>query len=347
LQLRTLNIATRKKTGSLERGLSIFVLFILGGIGATVFGLQFRHNPANDSLLVRGTSSPDPSPERVSQGIGFPAPENLFPAGPAEFFPPENLSDKINGKAELYLSSGVRKLTTQRFRLKGASDAWIEIFRYDMGKTTNGFAVYSAQMRDDGVRLNLTPFSYRTENGHFFLHGHTYVEIIGSGSTQEEMDAREALAEALVAANPGSSEVFDELLLFPEPNLNSESISLISTDAFGFEGLDNVFTASYGLGGIEVTVFLSRRESPSEATAYASAYYTFLLANGGKAVESKAFNAETARLVEILDTFELIVTKGAILAGVREAPDQAAAETLGRLLVDHLVETQRRGEATQ
>jgi len=241
----------------------------------------------------------------------------------------------------------VVKLTTQRFRLKGASDAWIEVFQYDMGKPVNGFAVYSAQMRDDGPRLNLTPFSYRTENGHFFLNGHTYVEIIGSGSTQQETAAREALAEALVAANPDSSGVFDELLLFPEPNLNRESISLISTDAFGFEGLDNVFTASYDLSGIELTVFLSQRESPSKAMAHALAYYTFLLANGGKAVESKAFNAETARLVEILDTFELIVTKGAILAGVREAPDQAAAERLGRLLVDHLVETQRTGEATQ
>jgi hypothetical protein len=296
---------------------------------------------------MHGTSSLDPSPDRVSQGLGFPVPENLVSIGPAEFFPPENLSDKINGKAELYLSSGVIKLTTQRFRLKGASDAWIEVFQYDMGKPTNGFAVYSAQMRDDGVRLNLTPFSYRTENGHFLLDGHTYVEIIGSGSTQEETAAREALAEALVGANPDASLVFDELRLFPETYLNRESISLISTDAFGFEGLENVFTASYDLSGIEVTVFLSRRESPSEAMAYALAYYTFLLANGGKAVESKAFKAETARLVEVLDTFELIVTKGSILAGVREAPDPATAEKLGQLLIDHLAETQRTGEATQ
>jgi len=99
LQLRTLNIAPRKRPGSLERGLSIFVLLILGGIGVTVFGLQFRHNPANDSLLVQGTSALDPSPDRVSQEIGFPAPESLVPAGPAEFFSPENLSNKINGKA--------------------------------------------------------------------------------------------------------------------------------------------------------------------------------------------------------------------------------------------------------
>ena len=348
-QIRTLNIKTNRSPSSLERGLSIFVLFILGGIGATVFGLQFRHNPANDSLLTHGSGSRTPDPGRPSQGINvdFPTPGNLVPSGPVEFFSPENLSDKIDGKAELYLSSGMKKLTTQRFRLKDPSDAWMEVFQYDMGKSRNGFAVYSEQMRDDGVRLNLTPFSYRTENGHYFLNGHMYVEIIGSGSTQEEMAARATLAQAIVGENPGSSEIFDELLLFPEPYLNKASISLISTDAFGFEGLDNVFTASYEVDHIGATVFLSRRESPSKAAELASAYYTFLLENGGKAVESKAFNGENARLVEILDAFELIVSKGLIFGGVREAPDQTIAEKLGWLLMDRLAETQRKEETAQ
>jgi hypothetical protein len=344
-----LNIETRKKPSSLERGLSLLVLFILGGIGATVFGLQFRHNPANDSLLTHGSGTQTPDPGRPPQGINFdfPMPVSLVPSGPVEFFSPQNLSDKIDGKAELYLSSGMKTLTTQRFKLKDPSNAWMEVFQYDMGKSRNGFAVYSAQMRTDGVRLNLTPFSYRTENGHFFLNGHMYVEIIGSGSTQEEMAARETLAQAIVGANPGSSEVFDELLLFPEPYLNRASISLISTDAFGFEGLDNVFTASYEVNHIGAMLFLSRRESASEAAALASAYYAFLLENGGKAVESEAFNGQNARLVEILDAFELIVSKGPILAGVREAPDRMTAERLGRLLIDRLAETRPTEEGAQ
>jgi hypothetical protein len=348
-QRRTLNIKTRTRPSGLEKGFSIFILFILGGIGATVFGLQFRHNPANDSLLMHSSSSRNPDNRCPSQenGIEVPIPGNLISSGPVEVFPPEDLSDKIDGKAELYLSSGVKKLTTQRFRLKDVSDAWIELFEYDMATPRNGFAVYSGQMRPDSVRLNLTPFSYRTENALFFLHGHLYVEIIGSGNTQQEMDDREALAKALVRANPGSSEAFGEFLLFPEPHLDRQSISLLSTDAFGFERLDNVFTASYDLDGSKVTVFLSRRESASEAVGLASAYHAFLLENGGKAVDSKPINGEKVRLVEILDAFELILTKGPILAGVREAPDQTTAEKLGQLLMDRLAETQPKGETTQ
>jgi hypothetical protein len=344
LQLRALNIETRRRPSRLERGLSMLVLLILGGIGVTVFGLQFRHNPANESLLMHGTFPLAPPPDGMARGIGFAAPDNLAPSGPVEVFSPENLSDKIDGKAEFYLSSGVVRLTTQRFRLKIPAGAWIEVFQYDMGKPRNGFAVYSGQLRDDAVRLDLAPFSYRTENGHFFLDGHTYVEIIGSGGTQAETAAREAVAKAILAASPDSSEGFDEFHLFPEPFLNRASISLISADAFGFKGFDNVFTASYEMDHMVVTVFLSRRESPSEATSVALAYYAFLMENGGRAVASSAFNPETTHLVEILDEFELIITEGKILAGVREAPDQATAERLGRLLVDHIAESRRTGK---
>jgi len=341
-----LNIALRKKPSNLEIRLSVLVFFILGGIGATVFGLQFRHNPANDSLLMHQSGSQSPGGDEASKGISFdfPCPPNLVPSGPVETFSPETLSDKIDGKAELYLSSGVKQLTTQRFKMKDRSDAWMEVFRYDMGKSRNGFAVYSAQMRDDAVRLSLTPFSYRTENGHYFLNGNHYVEIVGSGTTQEEISAREDLAKAIIGVNPVPSPDFDELLLFPEPYLEPHSISLISKDAFGFEGLDNVFTALYNVDGMEVVLFVSARTSPSEAAERASAYYAFLLANGGKAVASRALNDEAVRLVEILDTFELIVTKGSVLAGVREAPNEDTAERLGRMLRDRLVEIQQARE---
>ncbi len=342
-----MNIKARKRPGRLERRLSIFILLILGGIAATLWGLQSRHHPANDSLLSHSPFTPEPLPGGVSQKAGFLAPENLAPSGPVEVFSPEHLSDKINGKAELYLSAGVIELTTQRFKVKNAPGAWIEVFHYDMGKTANGFAVYSAQMRDDGVQISLTPFSYRTENAHFFLDGRTYVEIIGSGSTPEEMDARAALAEALVAASPDSSDALDELSLFPGPHLKKESISLISNDAFGFQGLDHVFTATYDFNGVGVAMFLSRRGSASEAAGLAVAYHAFLLENGGRPVSSNEFSPETARFVEILGTFELVVTIGPVLAGVRDAQDQATAERLGRLLVDHLVNTQRTGEVLQ
>jgi hypothetical protein len=344
-----LNIEHRKKPSNLETGLSIFILLFLGGTGATVFALQFRHNPANDSLRLYIAGLKTPTPDRSSQGINLdlPTPNNLVPSGPVEVFTTENLSDKINGKAEFYLSSGVKRLATRRFRLENAPDAWIEVFLYDMGKPRNGFAVYSGQRREDGLALSLAPFSYRTENAHYFLNGHTYVEIIGSGSTQEEIAAREALAQAIIGANPGSEDAFDELRLFPDPHLDKHSISLISTNAFGFEGLDNVFTALYDVDGIKVMVFLSLRESSSQAKARASAYHAFLLRNGGKSVPPKAFSPEMAQIVEILDTYELIIAKGPILAGVRDAPDQATAERLGRLLMDRLVEAQRPGEPAQ
>ena len=62
-----------------------------------------------------------------------PLPQGLKPLTAPETFKADTLSDKIDGKAELYLSAGFNRLFSQRFRDEKASDLWIEAFVYDMG----------------------------------------------------------------------------------------------------------------------------------------------------------------------------------------------------------------------
>ena len=50
------------------------------------------------------------------------------PLTAGEIFEAQNLSDKINGKAELYLSAGFVRLISQRFKDERGSDLWIEAF---------------------------------------------------------------------------------------------------------------------------------------------------------------------------------------------------------------------------
>ena len=58
-----------------------------------------------------------------------------------------SLSDKINGKAELYLAAGFARLETQRFALTDNPGQWMERYLYDMGQHANAFSVFSAQRR--------------------------------------------------------------------------------------------------------------------------------------------------------------------------------------------------------
>ena len=88
------------------------ILLCLVAVAAGVFLRQFSFNPAvlvarNAGLQMRQQSQP---PSDFAS-----LPPELKPFGPPETFAPDNLYDKIDGKAELYLAAGFVRLHCQRF----------------------------------------------------------------------------------------------------------------------------------------------------------------------------------------------------------------------------------------
>jgi hypothetical protein len=105
------------------------------------------------------------------------------------------------------------------------------------------------------------------------------------------------------------------------------SISLVASDAFGFERFDQVFTARYTMDGAEIMAFISNRSAAGKAIELARAYQKFLLAFGGRKIEIE-LSMKNAMMVEILDTYEVIFSQGPYIAGVREAEDKTQAKAL-------------------
>jgi len=146
--------------------------------------------------------------------------------------------------------------------------------------------------------------------------------------------AMEAIALALAGpAKTGGGPA--EAGLFPGNGLQAGSIRLQAANAFGFDRLDNVFTARYTLNGATATAFFSRRDSALAAADLAAAYAGFLLHYGGA---ERPGAPPAGRLIAIMDAFELIFTAGPFLAGVHEAPDPATAQTLAAMLRARLTE---------
>ncbi len=143
-----------RRAGIAETCIGIFILATLAGIAGGIYIVQSRFDPdvytavQNDKNLAgRKNSLPSPATAPVPAFL----PEDLVPLGPEETFDSETLSDKIDGKAELYLSSGFVKLSTRRFAMKADSKSWIELYIYEMGNPTNAFSVYSVQKRKDST----------------------------------------------------------------------------------------------------------------------------------------------------------------------------------------------------
>jgi hypothetical protein len=331
------NQKVRTKTASKQTLLSLIILGILAIVSGGIFIVQFNYNPAVQQMapvLASSDRSPASSPASADKSVIF-LPPGLMPLSPPETFDAATLSDKINGKAELYLSAGFVRLYSQRFKDEAVGEVWMEVFVYDMQTPQNAFSVFSAQRRDDAQTLELGQYAYQTPNALFFVHGPFYVEIVASDISDAIMQPMIAFAETFIANHPFQAQSIGEKELFPEKGLIESSISLVSADAFGYERFDQIFTATYKLGDSELMAYYSRRKTSREAEELASSYREFLLAFGGKPVEFD-LTIKAAKMIYILDTYEIIFSHGPYLAGVREAADQQSAKDLAMQLFNRI-----------
>ena len=231
--------------GRTERWVGFIILLCLAGIAAGVFLKQFSFNPA---VLVATTAVPEAAETISTPSLGetpTTLPPELSALSAPETFTADNLYDKIDGKADLYLTAGFVQLRCQRLALKAANDVWMEWFVYDMGTLPQAFSVFSLQRRSEAQALDLTPFAYQTQNALFFVCGRYYVEAVTAMPTEPMMTAMLAMARQFVAANPPGMTRIPELKLFPPENLKAGSQGLQVADAFGFDRFTNVFTAKY------------------------------------------------------------------------------------------------------
>ncbi len=324
--------------GKFERAVGYFILTVLAVILLGVYHKQLHFDPA-----VFSAPSPNGSPSAdISQKPGAYSdlqiyiPSELVPLTPLEIFAAHNLSDKIDGKAELYLSSGFAGLKCQRFFSSTAgSDLWLELYIYDMGSMRSAFSVYSAQRRADAEEMDqLARFAYKAGNALFFVHGRYYVEIVSAAQGLDE--AMTSIALNFIEREPVAEEQMDESSFFPRERLIEGSVSLHAANVFGFASLENVFTAKYDSGELQLTAFLSRHETSESALETAEAYHRFLLENGGSDLDH-GIEIPGARLTLVFDTFEVIFSHDNFLAGVHEAESRSEAEELALKLYQKLI----------
>jgi len=328
------------KPGKLESYIGLLILLVLSVVAVGILMKQFYYDAGMFAVALTKDVSPAQTTDTAGSASDL---QNYLPAGmtvltPVETFGPDNLSEKIDGKAELYLSAGFLGLRCQRFAEAGKPDLWLEVFVYDMGSMRNAFSVFSTQRRADAQDDDFTQFAYRTTNAVFFLQGKYYVEVIAASDRMVE--AMLAIGQNFVRENPYSTEAMNEVALFPEASLIPGSVALLAENVFGFSSLNNTFVAHYGLSENELTAFLSRRQTAQEAKDLAWAYHQFLVENGGVDVAMNV-TIPDARLVKIFDTFELIFVQGNFLAGVHEAETKDLAEQLASDLNNALTGAER------
>jgi Family of unknown function (DUF6599) len=308
-----------------ERRLSIALLAVLALVAGGMLWHQGRFDPAAwreqaQTKAVGEESRPAASPPMTSKAGQADAAAAVVPLSSVEHYGPDTLSDKIDGKAELYLSAGFRSLASRRFALAGDKSRWMERFVYDMGAFRNAFAVFSSQRRPHVQPVAWIGHGYLAGNALFFVRGPYYVEIVAAEASPAIQNGLESLAKAFIAAHPGQASDPPELGLFPLDHRVAHSVKLTARAAFGIQSLDWIFSAAYTDDRAEALAFISRRSSPAEAAALADRFHAFWLKFGGREIPPPP-DAQGVRAVSILDNYEICLARGDYLIGVHEATD--------------------------
>jgi hypothetical protein len=319
--MKTLNRKASKREAWLGAGL--LVLLVL--IGLQVWRQQHQFNPAVRALRPEAQEAAGLSSAPANLLAKLPAGLNVMT--PMERFGPDNLYEKIDGQAELYLSAGFVELRCQRLVAKDTPDLWLEAFVYDMGTDLNAFAVYSRQRRENARPVAGRRLAYQTENALFAVHGALYIEIIAAASSERADQMLQAVAAGLIQTGAAAETPSMGLEWFPPDGRDPESLTVMPDDAFGFAELDRVVTVTYTLNGSEMTAFVSRRPTDQAARVLADAYGAFLVTYGGT-VRAPEASLPSGQVIEIMDTFDIVFTVGPFVAGVHEAPDRSSAAEL-------------------
>jgi len=325
-----------------ESVISILLLGILILIGLGVFIRQFDVDMGRFGI---DTTTAGPLLEQTEPNTKEPALDALTPDGfkklsETETYNPENLYEKINGKAPLYIESGFVKLFTQRLISKEDESLWMELFIFDMAAIRNAFSIYSVQKRADVQTPDFTKPRpcYKTSNGLYFVHGKFYVELIGSTESTALDEAMAEIAAKFASRTTVDDDKITEFALFPEKDAVQGSYKLYLANAFGFDGFTDIFTCRYKLGDESITTFLSKRPDQQDARTTAESYYNFLIENDAtnKPTANKTLKDIGAKVLDFYDTTEIIFATGSFLGGIHEAENQKAAEELAVMLIDKL-----------
>jgi hypothetical protein len=322
-----------KRLSTVERTVSKGVLAALAAISIFVLVRQNDFNPAVLALKAapHRIASPVPVTKKTPESLVTPVPDGLAQMGDMERYSAQTLSDKINGKAELYLTAGFRQLTSQRFSNTDNPRQWMELFAYEMSDYRNAFSVFSVQRRTGVQTVTITKDAYRSENGLFLVHGPYYLEIIATDTDGNLMNKAAELAQAFVNRHDVESQQLAVPDMFPAEGLVPGSVTLIAANGFGFDRFDNLYTATYRVEDTEVLVFLSQRASVEAAQKLRTDYVDYLIAFGGRRLPDEA-SLPGAVFIDILDMVELVVSKKEYVMGVHEAVTLQQALVLGQRL---------------
>ena len=238
-----------------------------------------------------------------------------------EVYEPINLYDKIDGRAEYYLSYDLVWAVFCSYRRNANNRFLIELTIFNMLTPINAFGVFSGERTEITSQLRFGRDSYCLGANYSIWKGPFYIQINASGTTDELHRACLELAEKLTENLNDSGQPVWGLETLPADNLVPQSIQYFLVDALGHIFLKNTFTAKYYKYNIEIPVFLSHQNSPESVIKVLSGFTNFT-SKYGKGNEIISEDGIEVLICDMGEFYDIIFQKGLFIGGVTEMKDK-------------------------
>jgi len=189
-----------------------------------------------------------------------------------EVFDAENLFDRINGAAPLFIENGFREMTACDYT-KGDDYITVQVYRH--ATPEDAFGMYSSERSLDLTFHKIGGEAHGDNSSFFFFAGSLYVKIRSSGSNDEIGEAMKTIAGA-IATKAASDAAYPPIIkAFPESNKIPYTQTYITSNYIGHEFLNKVFVCQYEKDGLKYQLFVIDAGSNDTAKEILNKYYTF------------------------------------------------------------------------
>jgi hypothetical protein len=231
---------------------------------------QARYSTLALLLLLSVRILPAQTPEQLKSYLSPVAGWEL--SDEIEVFNPDNLYDRINGAAPLFLENNFREMTSAEYR-KG--DDYITIQAYRHATPEDAFGMYASERSSGLTLLPVGGEAQGDDRNLFFFAGSIYVKM-WSNSPDDVGHILQTIGKGLAAGIAPAGAGYPPILRsFPAEGKAPCSEAYITSSYIGHEFLRSVYAAGYELNGQKFQLFVIDGKTPEEVKNILAQYCAF------------------------------------------------------------------------
>jgi hypothetical protein len=211
------------------------------------------------------------SPKEIHAGL--PAIKNWTVSPNIEVFNSDNLYERINGAAPLFLENNFREMTSMVYT---HGDDYITIQAYRHATPEDAFGMYASERSSDMTFYSgIGGEAQGDDYGLFFFSGSIYVKMSANNKSEEITKTFGKIAKGLstkIDANASYPKIFDS---FPKDGPIPHTQAYITKNYIGHEFLKPVYTLDYNLNGQKLQLFVIDGKTKEGAKKILNDYFGF------------------------------------------------------------------------